>query len=56
MTNATKSAYFKSATIGAGNNAKTIKGDKGDSGYVTAILYLKPFKSTFQRQNVQHLR
>ena len=44
----TKTAYFKSATIGAGNNAKTIKGDKGDSGYVTAILYLKPFKSTFK--------
>tara|TARA_R110002020_G_scaffold400027_1_gene610116 strand:+ start:3063 stop:3803 length:741 start_codon:yes stop_codon:yes gene_type:complete len=39
-------AFYKSKTIGAGNNAKTIKGD-GDSGYVTAILYLKPFESIF---------
>ena len=42
----TAKTFYKSKTIGAGNNAKTIKGD-GESGYVTAILYLKPFKSIF---------
>lgn len=47
MTKSSKSAFYKSRTIGAGNNAKTIKGDNGESGYVTAILYLKPFKSIF---------
>ena len=31
--------------LGVGNNAKTIKGD--GSEYVTAIRYLKPFKSVF---------
>jgi len=32
--------------LGVGNNAKTIKGD--GSEYVTAIRYLKPFKSMFK--------
>ena len=32
--------------LGVGNNAKTIKGD--GSEYVTAIRYLKPFKSVFK--------
>ena len=31
--------------IGVGNNAKTIKGD--GSEYVTAIRYLKPFKTVY---------
>ena len=32
--------------LGVGNNAKTIKGD--GSEYVTAIRYLKPFKTMFK--------
>ncbi len=32
--------------IGVGNNAKTIKGD--GSEYVTAIMYLKPYKTVYQ--------
>ena len=31
--------------IGVGNNAKTIKGD--GSEYMTAIKYMKPFKTMF---------
>ena len=32
--------------IGVGNNAKTVKGD--GSEYVTAIMYLKPYKTVYQ--------
>jgi hypothetical protein len=39
----TKPKIFHSPTIRAGNNAKTIKGDKA-SEYATAIMYLAPAK------------
>lgn len=40
----TETKTFKSRTILAGMNAKTVKGD--DSGYVTAIMYLAPYTSS----------
>jgi hypothetical protein len=42
MTNKKKELRFTSKTIAAGGNAKTIKGDKE---YLTAIMYLAPYKT-----------
>ena len=38
--------------IGVGNNAKTVKGDGRE--FVTAIMYLKPYKSVTRTFPVAH--